>query len=163
MYNHAPNQYECPLCFPAQGIEDERSMMKQADIFYRDNLVIAAINSKFVGNNPGHVIIFPVDHHENIYDLPDHIAARVSYVAKRIAIAIKEIRNCEGVTTQQNNEPASGQHAFHYHFHIFPRWSNDKLYDNSNVRVSNPKERVSCANAFKEYFAKNPIALPQAS
>ncbi len=155
MHNHAPDGYQCVLCLPAQGIESDVTMMKQADIFYKDDLVIAAINSKFMETNPGHIIIFPVAHYENIYDLPDEVSARVAQLARRVAIALKEIRKCDGVTTQQNNEPASGQHAFHYHFHIFPRWSGDKLYSGSSVRVSDPSERIPYAEALKNYFQSN--------
>ena len=59
MFNHAPQDYKCVLCLPAQGIESNLTMMKQEDIFYKDGLVIAAINSKFIETNPGHAIIFP--------------------------------------------------------------------------------------------------------
>lgn len=154
MYNHAPKDYKCVLCLPAQGIESEDTMMKQADIFYKDDLVMAAVNSKFIETNPEHVIIFPIKHYENIYEMPDEVSARVAKVAKQIAIALKEIRKCEGITTQQNNEPASGQHAFHYHFHIFPRRAGDKLYSGSPVRVSGPSERVPYANALRQYLEK---------
>jgi histidine triad (HIT) family protein len=152
MYNHAPENYKCVLCLPAQGIESEDTMMKQADIFYKDDLVIAAINSKIIESNPGHVIIFPVQHFENIYDMPDEVSARVAKVAKHVAIALKELRICDGVTTQQNNEPAGGQHAFHYHFHIFPRFVGDKLYSDSPVKVSDPAERIPYADALRKYF-----------
>lgn len=162
MYNHAPENYECVLCLPAKGIESDKTMMKQADIFYKDDLVIAAINSKFIETNPGHVIIFPMQHYENIYDLPDEVGARVAKIARQIAMAMKEIRKCDGVTTQQNNEPASGQHAFHYHFHIFPRWENDKLYSGSPVRVADPAERLPYAQAFKLYLSIHPL-LPDVS
>lgn len=155
MYNHAPEDYKCVLCLPAQGIESEDTMMKQADIFYKDDLVIAAVNSKFIETNPGHVIIFPVDHYENIYDMPDEVLARVSRLTKLVAIAMKEIRSCEGITIHQNNEPASNQHAFHYHQHIFPRWVGDKLYSGSPVRVSDPSERIPYANALKQFFLKS--------
>lgn len=155
MYNHAPKDYKCVLCLPAQGIESEDTMMKQADIFYKDDLVVAAVNSKFIETNPGHAIIFPVDHYENIYDMPDEVLARVSRLTKQVAIAIKEIRTCEGITIHQNNEPASNQHAFHYHQHIFPRWKGDKLYSGSPVWVSDPSERIPYANALKQFFLTN--------
>lgn len=157
MFNHAPSNYKCVLCLPAQGIESEDTMMKQADIFYKDDLVIAAINSKFIESNPGHIIIFPTNHYENIYDLPDEISARVAKVAKQVAIALKEVRKCDGVTTQQNNEPASGQHAFHYHFHIFPRWNDDKLYSGSPVRVTDPVERIPYAVELRNYISLHPL------
>lgn len=35
---------------------------------------------------------------------------------------------CDGVTFLQNNEPASNQHAFHYHLHVLPRYTNDNLH-----------------------------------
>lgn len=157
MYNHAPKDYKCVLCLPAQGIESNDTMMKQADIFYKDDLVMAAINSKFMETNPGHVIIFPIKHYENIYDMPDEVSARVAKVAKQVAINMKEIRKCDGITTQQNNEPASGQHAFHYHFHIFPRWAGDKLYSGSSTRVSDPSERITYAEALRQLFLKNNV------
>jgi len=29
---------------------------------------------------------------------------------------------------RQHNEPAGGQHVWHYHLHVIPRYENDKLY-----------------------------------
>lgn len=156
MHNHSPENYKCPICLAVQGIENEDTMMMQDDIFYRDELVSAAINSKFVGNNPGHVIVIPNKHFENFYDLPAEENNQIMKVAKIVALALKEIRKCEGISLQQNNEPAAGQHAFHYHLHIFPRFDNDKLLDNmENFRISLPSERLEYANELREYLAKN--------
>ena len=113
------------------------------------------IGSRRWPDNIGVVLIIPNKHFENIYDMPDEVSARVAKIAKQVAIAMKEIRWCDGVTTQQNNEPASGQHAFHYHFHIFPRWEGDKLYSGSPVRVSDPSERIPYANTLKQFFLKS--------
>jgi histidine triad (HIT) family protein len=156
MYNHAPEKYICPLCLAADGVESNDTMMNQDDIFYRDDLVIAAINSKFVGNNPGHVVIFPVTHYENIYDLPEKEASQVMKIAKEVAIALKKVRHCDGVMIQQNNEPASGQHAFHYHLHVFPRFTDDHFEENhSNVRVSTAEERKVFSAAMRKYFSQS--------
>jgi len=156
MHNHAEQDYKCPLCLAVQGIENEDTMMMQDDIFYRDSLVSAAINSKFVGNNPGHVIIIPNKHFENFYDLPAEENNQIMKVAKIVALALKEVRNCQGISLQQNNEPAGGQHALHYHLHIFPRFDDDKLLDNmGNFRISLPSERLEYANEIREYFARN--------
>lgn len=158
MFNHAPKDYKCPICLAVSGIENEHTMMKQADIFYRDDLVMAAINSKFVGNNPGHAIIVPLKHYENLYDLPEKEANQIMKMAKEVAIAIKELRKSDGVMIQQNNEPASGQHAFHYHIHIFPRFNHDQFWENqSNVKVADPKERKQFSTPMKEYFYKQKI------
>ena len=153
MYNHAPQDYKCPICLAVKGIEREDTMMKQDDIFYRDDLVMAVINSKFVGNNPGHVIVVPLKHYENLYELPEKEANQIMKVSKEVALAMKEARKSDGVMIQQNNEPASGQHAFHYHMHIFPRFNDDHFLENqSNVKVADPKEREPFSSAMKEYF-----------
>ncbi len=155
MYNHAPQEYKCPICLAVEGIESEDTMMKQDDIFYRDDLVMAVINSKFVGNNPGHAIVIPLKHYENLYELPEKEANQIMKVAKKVAIAMKEVRKSDGVMIQQNNEPASGQHAFHYHMHIFPRFKDDRFDENmSNVRVAEPEERKPFSSAMREYFSK---------
>lgn len=155
MHNHAPTDYICPLCLAAEGVENKQTMVRQADIFYRDELVMALINSKFVGNNPGHAIVIPLKHFENVYELPEVEANRVMKVTQATARAMKAVRNCDGVMVVQNNEPASGQHAFHYHMHIFPRFEGDDFENQQkNVRVSDPAERVPYAQALREYFGK---------
>ena len=160
MYNFAPEGYKCPLCLTANGIENEDTMAVKADVVYQDDLVFAMVNSKFVGNNPGHVIIVPNDHYENIFDLPNHIGHRIFELAKQVAIAMKAVRKCDGVMTFQNNGPASGQHAFHFHFHVLPRFADDKYNENrSNARVATPEERLPYANDLKQYFIENPIKL----
>lgn len=155
MYNHAPENYVCPICLAVEGIENDQTMIRQADIFYRDELVMALVNSKFVGNNPGHAIVVPLKHFENLYDLPDAEANQIMKIAKMTARAMKAVRQCDGVMIQQNNEPASGQHAFHYHMHVFPRFDGDDFANASlNVRVPEPDERVAYAGALREYFEK---------
>jgi len=155
MYNHASPDYKCPICLAVEGIESEETMVKQDDIFYRDDLVMAVINSKFVGNNPGHAIVVPLKHYENLYELPEKEATQIMKIAKEVAIAMKEVRKSDGVMIRQNNEPASGQHAFHYHMHIFPRFEDDHFWENqSNVRVADPEERKPFSLAMREYFSK---------
>ena len=154
MYNHAPSDYKCPICLAVQGIESEGTMMRQDDIVYRDDVVMAAISSKFFKNNPGHVIVFPMKHYENIFDLPEEEANSIMKVAKEITLAMKEIRQCDGVVLQQNNEPAAGQHAFHYHMHVIPRFDGDDFFEHSmHAYVSDSDERKPFSAALKEYFS----------
>lgn len=156
MFNHAPENYKCPICLAVNGTENEDTMIKQDDIIYRNKYVMVLINSKFVDSNPGHIIVVPLKHFENIYDLPNEELEEILKTAKIVAIALKEVRNCDGVMLEQNNEPASGQHAFHFHLHLFPRFSNDYLHEHMNeFRVSTPEERKPYSFAMKEYFETN--------
>ena len=157
MYNHTPNNYVCPICLTINGIENEQTMAKQADVVYRDELVLAFINSKFIKSNPGHVIVMPNAHFENIYDLPLNYISRIGEVSQKIALAIKSVRKCDGIWIEQNNEPASGQHAFHYHMHIVPRFEGDNLKAElaaGNTYVADPLERIPYAEALRSYFSK---------
>lgn len=150
MYNHALQDYKCPICLGAQGIENEDTMLKQADLVFKDNLVSVFINSFFINGNEGHLIVVPNKHFENLYELNPEYAHRIIDISQKMAVAIKKSYGCDGVTIRQNNEPASGQHAFHYHMHIFPRYDNDNFETNvSKKRESTPEERAEYIEKLK--------------
>lgn len=156
LYSHAPNNYTCPICLALEGVESDQTMIKQADFIYKDDFVAAFIASKFVGNNPGHVVIVPVKHYENIYQLPYSISHKISDLAQKAALGLKATRKCAGVMLMQNNEPASDQHAFHYHLHVFPRFTSDHLHEHlESFRVSKPSERLHYAKPLQTYFKTN--------
>jgi len=155
MYNNTPSGYKCPICLAILGIENEDTWIKQEDIFYRDDLILGFISSKFVEGNEGHPLLVPIEHFENIYDLPQDCGNRIFEVAKKTAFALKEIRGCDGITILQNNELAGDQHAFHYHLHIFPRFTDDNFHRNLvKDRVSEPEERTVYAQELREYFRR---------
>lgn len=150
MFNHAPNNYKCPICIAFEGKENDDTLIRQSDIIYKDELITAFISSFFIGKNLGHIIIAPNEHFENIYDLPIHYSSRITEIAQKISIAIKKAYSADGITTLQNNEPAGNQHAFHYHFHVFPRYEDDDLYRNMMDKKSTTSEqRKSYADKLK--------------
>lgn len=156
MQNTTPEITLCPLCLSAQGKESDETMVLQDDIFYRDNFVSAAINSKFIGNNPGHVIIFPNAHHENANELSEAENESMTKVTRSIAIALKELRKCDGISIQPSEKPEDGVPALHYQIHLFPRYNGDRLLENmKNIRIALPSERLEYANELIEYFEKN--------
>jgi len=67
---------------------------------------------------------------------------------------MKAVYGCDGITTRQNNEPAGDQHAFHFHFHIFPRYSNDgyNTVQPSEKRLADPEERALYAEKLRSYL-----------
>ncbi len=150
MYNHAPQNYQCPICLGLQGIENNNTLIKQSDFIYKGKNVSALINSFYVKNNKGHIIVIPSDHFENIFDMPANILDEIMQTTKRISIALKKVYQCTGITILQNNEPDSGQHAFHYHLHIFPRYKDDNLYTNMlDKKLLDPKERFKYAEKLR--------------
>lgn len=153
MYNHEPKDYICPLCLAVKGIENEKVQTRQADIFYKDDKVMAFIASSWWPNNPGHVIIIPLTHTENLYDLSEQDLHNTAELSKKVAIALKEVYQCPGVTIRQHNEPEGGQDVWHYHVHVIPRYKDDKLYELVNERrLTDPPERIPYAKKLKDYF-----------
>jgi histidine triad (HIT) family protein len=153
MHNHEPENYDCPFCLIAKGVENDHVYTKQADVFYQDEKLSAFVASHWWPNNPGHVIIVPNEHIENIYDLPEEISDAIHRFEKKTALALKEIYQCDGVSSRQHNESAGNQDVWHYHLHVFPRYEDDKLYErNAEKRLTDPKERIPYAEKLRKYF-----------
>lgn len=128
MYNHAPDGYQCPLCAIMGEQTPVGPLFSPDDLVYADGTVYAMISAYQWPRNPGNVVIVPVPHFENIYDLPVEIACRVHAIAQAIALAMKAAWRCDGVSTRQHNEPAGNQDVWHYHLHVTPRFHGDNLY-----------------------------------
>ena len=151
MFNHEPKDYVCPICVGVSGIESDKTLIRQEDVVYKDDEVMAFIASYFIAGNEGHLIVVPKKHYENLYDLPDDVGARVFSVARQMAMVMRKGYGCEGVTTLQHNEPAGGQHAFHYHLHLFPRYKGDSLHENmGNKRETSVEERRKFVEKIKK-------------
>jgi histidine triad (HIT) family protein len=149
MYNHAPENYNCPFCLLIAGVKNEHVYSLQSDIVYHDAVVSAFIGSHQWPNNHANVIVIPNEHFENIYDLPVRFAQDIHRVAKRLAIAMKNVYFCDGVSTRQHNEPAGNQDVWHYHLHVTPRYENDNYYGTQRQFMEST-ERAKHAEALKK-------------
>ena len=152
--SNAPKDYVCPICLGVQGTVNDHTLIRPTDVVFQDDKVTVFINSFFIGKNVGHVIVVPNKHFENLYDIPIDYLHRIAEVAQRMAIVIKKAYKTDGITTRQNNEPAGDQHAFHFHFHVFPRYKKD---DFSTVapdqkRLASSEERAEYAKKLKAVF-----------
>ena len=127
-FHHAPPDYDCPLCRIAGGLDCEDPWTRQGEVLERGERVTAFISSQQWPKNPGHAIVIPNAHIENMYSLQATLAGEIHELARRIALAMKASTGCEGVSTRQHNEPAGNQEVWHYHLHVFPRHTGDGLY-----------------------------------
>ena len=151
MYNHAPINYTCPFCSLLQGVKNEEVLSVASDIFFQDEHICAIISSHQWPKNLGHALVFPIKHFENIYDLPVELGGKIHMVAQKIALAMKSLYGCDGISTRQHNEPAGSQDVWHYHLHVFPRYAGDHLYSSQYVEM--PAEaRAAYANLLRSYF-----------
>lgn len=155
--NTPQENYICPICLGNQGIENEDTLLKQADLVFGDDLVNVWVNSFWIKGNEGHVIVVPNEHYKNMYDLPDNVGHRIFEVSKLMSKAIKKTYACDGITLRQNNEAAGDQHAFHYHLHIFPRYKDDNFNQELTQKsyVSEPQKRLEYIEKLKSYITTN--------
>lgn len=156
--HHAPADYDCPFCRVAAGVEVPTAKTRQTDVVLREERVMAFVASKWWPNNPGHVLVVPTAHYENIFDLPPALGAHIQRAARAVAFAMKAVYACDGVSTRQHNEPAGQQDVWHYHLHVYPRYHSDKLYFTLGSD-SDPGARAALAARLREWLESHPLVL----
>ena len=156
MYSHAPAGYDCPFCRVVRGDFGADAWTTASDVFYRTDYVTAFINARWWVNNPGHALVVPNAHIENIYELVPEIAVHVHEAARQIAIAFKQVYHCDGISLRQHNEPSGYQEVWHYHLHVFPRYEGDQLYERTHEHwLPTSDERRPYADKMRAYFDGN--------
>ncbi|ALL01546.1 histidine triad (HIT) protein [Pyrodictium delaneyi] len=91
---------------------------------YEDENVVAFLDIYPI--NPGHTLVVPKRHVEYLHELKDDEAAALINAVKKLAPRIVEAMGADGYNVVTNNGRAAGQVIFHVHFHIVPRFEDDK-------------------------------------
>ncbi|MBI2107231.1 HIT family protein [Candidatus Woesearchaeota archaeon] len=84
----------------------------------------------FLDINPrtkGHVLVIPKKHCTNLTDFPSSLAKELIDFSKETANKILKTVKTTDFNFSINNGKFSGQEVFHAHFHIIPRFKDDKL------------------------------------
>ena len=92
-------------------------------VLYEDDYFMVILD-KFPGTQ-GHTLVVPKVHAENIYDLPNEYLEKLMPLVSKVAIALKDELNLEGLNILQNNGRIAGQTVFHFHMHLIPRYNED--------------------------------------
>ena len=128
MRTHAPENYDCPFC-KMQNDPDSNAWKRNRNGWVFDyNSVFCIVPTHFWGPTKGNVLIIPKQHYENIYTIDEQIGIDLLSATKLISFAMIDVFACEGISTRQHNEPAGNQDVWHFHQHVFPRYSDDNLY-----------------------------------
>lgn len=77
----------------------------------------------------GHVLVVPDDHVRDIWALTQGAARNLSSEVIRVAGAVRDAMQPEGLNVIQSNGAAATQTIDHLHVHILPRWSGDAVRD----------------------------------
>lgn len=90
---------------------------------YEDEAFVAFLDINPV--NPGHTLIVPKEHSENILDMSEAPLTGIGAIIQKIARAVKTATEADGINVTMNNGQAAGQLVPHAHTHVIPRISAD--------------------------------------
>jgi histidine triad (HIT) family protein len=110
---------QCVFCRIAAGQEP-------ASIVRADDDVLAFLTDKPV--NAGHVLVVPRAHAVGLSDLPAATGTLMWAVAQELATTLRrDPAWSDGVNLHLSDGEAAGQHVFHVHLHVIPRFRGDGL------------------------------------
>jgi ATP adenylyltransferase len=109
---------ECIFCeLPKQ--EDEKAL-----IVHRGQHCFIILNS--FPYSPGHVMIVPFAHLDEVQKLPKSAAHEMMDLSQKMECVLRELYNPDGINLGMNIGKAAGAGvAGHIHMHVLPRWVAD--------------------------------------
>jgi histidine triad (HIT) family protein len=82
----------------------------------------------------GHTLVITKEHFENVFEASEEALCAVAASTRRVALAIRQELEPEGLGLFQLNGAAAGQTVFHYHQHLIPRSQGEALALHSRIR-----------------------------
>lgn len=114
--NNHHNESDCVFCKIIDGTIPSHKI-------YEDDETLAILD--IAPTNYGHVLVLSKDHFENIYTMPQELACRMMMTTQKMATAVRNGVDADGINIIMNNETAAGQIIFHAHIHVVPRLNED--------------------------------------
>lgn len=115
---------------------------------YEDEKTLAILDIYPIAE--GHTLVIPKTHSKNLFDIQDEDVAAVGITVSRAARVLKQVLQCDGINIFQGNEKAAMQEIMHTHFHVLPRWYNDKIV--FGAQREHLKEDPSVVSKLKKGF-----------
>ncbi len=110
---------ECIFCAAAKANDDAKWF-----IVYRGEFCFIILNA--FPYTPGHVMIVPYAHLDELRKLPSAAANEIMALSQRMEAALRELYHPDGINLGMNIGKAAGAGiAGHLHMHVLPRWVAD--------------------------------------
>ncbi|MEM3063608.1 MAG: HIT domain-containing protein [Nitrososphaerota archaeon] len=139
---------ECILC----GIVNNDPRVESL-VVYSDDLFTISVN--LYPYNPGHLIIFPKRHIEQLDELTENEVYGLHKLQLLALSVLREVYQPQGFNLGYNLGEASGASVSHLHLHIVPRYKNElgfiDIIGGARIMVEDPKETQ---RKLKENFLK---------
>jgi len=136
-YVKGPRSPECILCQVRDGSAEVTDLS-----FWRDELFMASVN--LYPYNPGHVLLYPLRHVEDIRRLTDAEEKRLGQAQRWLLDLLDRCCAPQGYNIGYNMGGAAGASISHLHLHIIPRYPRETgiadLLAGKRVLVEDPRE-----------------------
>ncbi len=123
---------ECVFCKISKNIDSDI----ENRVLYRDEICFVVMN--LYPYTPGHFMIIPHRHLQNLEDLPENEWLHITKLAQRGVKLLKEKFRANGANIGMNlGESGGAGIAEHLHLHVLPRFNRDTNFMTTvaNVRV----------------------------
>lgn len=97
----------------------------QAHKVYEDDHTVAFMD--LFPQSRGHTLVVPKYDSEDIFGAPPEVLGELMSAVQKVAAAVRDALEPDGIQIFQFNGRAAGQTVFHLHFHIVPRYENMPL------------------------------------
>ncbi len=109
----------CVFCNAVAANDDAENL-----IVYRGKLCFVILNA--YPYTPGHVMIVPYAHLDELRKLPPEAATEMMALSQRMESVLRELYRPDGINLGMNIGKAAGAGiAGHIHMHVLPRWVAD--------------------------------------
>ena len=109
----------CVFCEAVKAGDDEQTL-----IVHRDQHCFVILNA--YPYTPGHVMIVPYAHLDELQKLPPEAASEMMALSQRMESVLRELYHPDGINLGMNIGKAAGAGiAGHIHMHVLPRWVAD--------------------------------------
>lgn len=106
---------------------------ENAKIVYKDKYTIAFLPLEL--NTKAHLIIAPIKHYQNIFDIEANILCHIMQTAQVLAKHIQNKLNAKGINLLHASGKTAQQSVNHFHIHLMPRFKDDSLNMWPNVDI----------------------------
>jgi ATP adenylyltransferase len=114
-----PESAKCVFCEAAQATPSFASLVLAKDEH------CAVVMNKYPYNS-GHLLIIPLKHIGNLWDVDNVTNSAMASWLKRSTAIIKDVTGCQGFNLGLNHGAVAGAGIpDHLHWHVVPRWGGD--------------------------------------
>lgn len=114
---------------------------------YEDDRVLSFMDA--FPQSPGHTLVIPKVNACNLYDIAADDLSNLILQTQRIARAVRDALEPDGLRLMQFNGEAAGQTVFHIHFHILPVWDDIAPTRHSAGKMADMTELLATADKIK--------------